>query len=284
MSESRGPFDESNFMLPRDRREINAWALYYYTFNPLVSIWIDEITNQVYSDFTFYGPKLQVEIYEKEFWTKDRKFVFENESKDIIKSLNLYGEAIPYISTEEFKIFVLNPNYVGINSNYLSKEEVISLIADEELQRLVKSKKKEDKALVNMLDKSIVKRITSGKSITLHPNFTTYLSIKNSSYDIRGTGRLVKYFKLLMHEDKIREMLFEKNEKHEYTQLSEAFYRESISESFKHSLMHQRDMLEKWITEKLFKNFKITTETKRNVGINWTNEIDVKSIQKLWTK
>ena len=294
MKTPASPFesDDKSLWLPRDRREINSWARHYYATNPTIATFIDEIANQVYSDFVIFGKdntsKESVEKYRDEFLDGQCEFKFKKECIDLLIELNEIGEVTAYAELDEdkgnwSKLILHNPDYIEVRQNTLSSGIDLLLIPDEELKRLVDSKIKKDIEMVKSLDKEIVEYIKEGKSIPLNSRYASYFALKSSSYDIRGTSRIAKYFKILLHEDKLREESYEKNTPLPQTsELNEAIRRVCVTKAFENSLKKQRNSLREWIENKLFNPYGRIQNLKGSVGILWNEEINMKSFEKMW--
>lgn len=274
-------YEDQNLMIPRDRRETNAWSRHYYTTNPTIHNFIDEIVSQVYSGFRIIPMNNcsndDLQLYKNEFFDKQGNFKHVASLRDIVKELNLVGESFTYIELNEksgvFKLIIQNPDYVEVKRNLSG--DAISLIPDEELRKVVNSKDKADIELVKRVDKDIIKYVKSGKSIPLSPSFVTHFAIKNSPYDLRGTSKIVKYFKSLLLDDKLRELAFENNANHITSKdFINSLEVECSSNAFRDSLHNQRKSLEEFIVNKIFTPWQKIHGVKGSVGIEWTNVID----------
>jgi len=282
------PFDpnNNNLMLPRDRREVNAWTRHYYITHPIVATWIDEIINQVYSSFYLIKKSNMSDAdFAKinNYFFKDGEFIFTSKCIDIVRELNINGEAFPYINIGKDKMLevnVPNPDYINVTSKAFG-ETSISLIADDELKKIIKSNDPKDKVLVKTLDPEIIESVKNDKPIPISPDYISHLAIKNHSYDIRGSSKLIKFFKTLMKEDRLNEIAFEQGVV--YTEIvSKEIKRECSTKAFESNLKLQRSMLEKWITERLIKVFLKTHRIKGDVDLAWREKIDVEGIREIF--
>jgi len=202
-------YEESNLMLPRDRREVNAWARHYYATDPWVGNAIDLHSTYPLSSF---GVKSDDPVITKFFNSMLDELNFSSVIFDVGKEFNIIGEVFPYSEIDEntgkwIKIIIQNPDYVEVKSNVLT-EPVISLMPDEELKRIINSTNVDDVALRNQLPEEVIAYVAAGKNIPLSQRFISHLARKNSPYDVRGTSILTRVFKDLMLRDKFREAQF----------------------------------------------------------------------------
>lgn len=202
-------YEESNLMLPRDRREVNAWARHYYATDPWVGNAIDLHSTYPLSAF---GVKSDDPEVTKFFNAMLDRLNFSSIIYDIGKEFNIIGEVFPYCelneSTGEWsKIIIQNPDYIEVKSNSLTTS-MISLMPDDELKRLVTSTNPDDIALRSQIDPQVLAYVYAGKNIPLNERYISHLARKNSPYDVRGTSILSRVFKDLMYRDKLREAQF----------------------------------------------------------------------------
>jgi len=202
-------YEESNLMLPRDRREINAWARHYYTTDPWVKNAIE-----LHSTYPLgaFGVKCDVPEITKFFNEMLQRLNFSSMIYDIGREFNIIGEVFPYSELNENtgqwdRIIIQNPDFIDVKSNILT-EPVISLMPDEDLKRLITSTNPDDIALREQIPDDVLSYIYAGKNIPLHPRLVSHLARKNAPYDVRGTTQLTCVFKDLMLRDKYREAQF----------------------------------------------------------------------------
>lgn len=282
-------YRDMNLLLPRDRREVNAWSRHYYAVNPHIGSYIDGIVALVSSGFKIHcDSQKELVVYRNAFFDyKDNKLVFKHADvcDSFVKELNLSGEVFTHIMVNESKLTVtptiLNPDFVELRK--LGEGVEISLIPDDELRRMVSSKKPQDIKLAKSLDATMVSRIKQGKNIILSPVYVKHIAMKSSPYDIRGTSRLVKYFKALMYEDRIIEQAFELNlPKPDSVFVTEAIRKEINSKPFENSLEKQRQILEDYLISSVFGAFKKINNLKTSVRISWNEEVDVTEMKRNW--
>ena len=208
-------YEESNLMLPRDRREVNAWARHYYATDPWVGNAIDLHSTYPLSAF---GVKSDEPEVTKFFNQMLDKLNFSSIIYDIGKEFNIIGEVFPYCELNEnsgewSKIIIQNPDYIEVKSNSLTTS-MISLMPDDELKRLVTSTNPDDIALRSQIDPQVLAYVYAGKNIPLNERYISHLARKNSPYDVRGTSILSRVFKDLMYRDKLREAQFAMADNH----------------------------------------------------------------------
>lgn len=202
-------YEESNLMLPRDRREVNAWARHYYATDPWVGNAIDLHSTYPLSAF---GVKSEDPVVTKFFNQMLDKMDFSSKIYEIGKEFNIIGEVFPYTELDEdtgewSKIIIQNPDYIEVRSNALTTS-MISLMPDDELKRLATSTNADDIEIRKQIDPEVLAYVYAGKNIPLNQRYVSHLARKNSPYDVRGTTILTRVFKDLMYRDKLREAQF----------------------------------------------------------------------------
>ncbi len=250
---------KKNMLLPMSRKEINAWCRYYYNFHPVISNWIDSIVAVVYSDFDVRGPNAS--RFREEFFDNEGRFRHENVAFGAAQEMNLIGESFIYNYPDSVDSVVLNSDYVEVGKSSLVKKINMSLIADEELQRVVASKNKADVEIVKSLDPAIVECIKANQSIPLDEKMVSYFMNLAGPYDTRGTSPIVKYLKVLSDPKAV---------------IVEHIRREANSPAFIKSLKKQRSFIESWI-KMSFKRYAKANNLKSIPVIKWKKPITKKS-------
>jgi len=268
MTQPYSPFlPDNNLILPRERVEVNAWSRHYTDTDPFIGTWMDEIALEVTGEFSINGSIDARGQYRKRFINAKGEFKEQDNLIEMARELNICGEAFPTIRGDGF--ILPNPDFIKVKGNPLAKGNTISLLADDELKRIVASKKKRDKALVKQLEDEVVGYIKDGKAIPLSSDITSHLMIKASPYNLRGRGRLVKYFKTLMADDSIREDAFLNKVPMPELYFKKAALLDSKSNAFYHSLVEQRKLITEWMEQKLFKDLNLT--------VSWKNDINMEA-------
>ena len=154
--------------MPRDRREVNAWARHYYATDPWVGNAIDLHSTYPLSAF---GVKSDEPEVTKFFNNMLDRLNFSSIIYDIGKEFNIIGEVFPYCELDEntgewSKIIIQNPDYIEVKSNSLTTS-MISLMPDDELKRLVTSTNPDDIALRQQIDPQVLAYVYAGKNIPL---------------------------------------------------------------------------------------------------------------------
>lgn len=278
---------KNDFMLPQDRRTVNAWSRHYYSVNPVIANWIDTIVECVYSNFKLVGEnKKELGIYNREMFEEklvnnEFKFKHEQVAKSALKEFNVIGETFIYEEIEDRlddgNFIILNPDYVEIKQDMSTDGKAVSVIPDEELLRLVKSSKKEDVKLRKSLGIELVRMIKSNKNIPLYPRCLTTWQNIHSAYDVRGTSNLMRYFKVLLMDDQARELFYEKQIVMKKEDVLGSIYHivksESKSDAFIKGLQRQRERLEAWIIEKRLKRIQKQHDLKTLPNISWNKNV-----------
>ena len=202
-------FQETNMMLPRDRRERNEWCRHFYRTEPIVGSAIDLHTEYPISNFNHICSD------------KSIKQFFDYMSFDRLNIIDLLlhigqeywkvGDVFPFgkLNEEEgiwdrFKI--LNPDYINIKTNVFADEPMIELIPDEDIRQIVSNGSKgETSPLYNQFPDDIIRDVKQGKNIQLDNRLISHIAHKASDYEIWGTPILMRCFKTLIYKDQLRQ-------------------------------------------------------------------------------
>lgn len=198
--------------------------LYYAKFFNLYSTKQNELNK-------YFSKKLKPNHIPRQRFSKDGHIITQVEKIKIKKnndplynleveddnSYCVYGIAVhncfPYAELDESsgkwkKIIIQNPDYIRIKKSVLSGEPVISLRADETLQRLVFSNNPAEVQIRSQIPENILYYIRAGQPIPLDNFNVSHLKMTASPYDLRGTSIIVSVFKDIMRYDKIMECKF----------------------------------------------------------------------------
>lgn len=200
----------SNLNLPRDRATINAWSRAFFALNPIVQ-------NAITLHSTYPISKLNITC-------KDQKVqqFFEDMAEEIsllricteiAQEYWVLGEAFPYAELNEAagkwnRIILQNPDYMVVKHSVVAGEPILSLRPDENLKKLVTSKRPADIQQRQRLDPSIVEHVKRGENIPLSNFYAHHIARKLNPYEVRGTGLITSCFRNLMLFQKLRESKF----------------------------------------------------------------------------
>ena len=200
----------SNLSLPRDLATINAWCRSFFALNPLVH-------NAISLHSTYPISKLNIRCADKRVERHFNEMIEEidlmNVCCQIAQEYWLLGESFIYAELDEAtakwsRLLIQNPDYVVVRKTANPNEPVIMLRPDENLRRIVFSKKPADLEQQKQLGPRIVQYVQRGQNIPLDNFYISHISRKISPYSIRGTGLPVSIFRQLMLFDKLRESKF----------------------------------------------------------------------------
>lgn len=203
-------FEESNLMLPRDRKTLAAWCRHYLATDPI-------IRNAISLHAQYPVSKFELECEDTKVKNLIGDMLDDLDITSILHGIGMeffgLGECFPFVELDENEglfsgIILHNPDYIEVRANVLSKDPIINLVPDENLKNIINSAAPEDLKMRAQLDPTVIRLIQHGKPIPLDNFNITQLAHKLHSYDVRGTSLIVSCFKDLMHRDKLREMQY----------------------------------------------------------------------------
>ena len=202
-------FQSYNMLLPRDRRERNEWTRHFYRTNEIVASAIDFHTETPISNFSLQCPDKEIKDF-FEYMLFDKLNINE-----LLLNIGLeywkIGDVFPFGQLNETEgiwdsFTMLNPDYINIVSNSLSNEQQIELVPDEQIKSIVESGRSgQYKDLYAQLPIDIIRAIKTGKNIKLDNRLVTHIAHKASPYETWGTPLMMRCFKTLIYEDKLRQ-------------------------------------------------------------------------------
>lgn len=202
-------FQSYNMLLPRDRRERNEWTRHFYRTNEIVASAIDFHTETPISNFSLQCPDKEIKDF-FEYMLFDKLNINE-----LLLNIGLeywkIGDVFPFGQLNETEgiwdsFTMLNPDYINIVSNSLSNEQQIELVPDEQIKSIVESGPSgQYKDLYAQLPIDIIRAIKTGKNIKLDNRLVTHIAHKASPYETWGTPLMMRCFKTLIYEDKLRQ-------------------------------------------------------------------------------
>ncbi len=204
------------FIQHRDRKELNFRLRYYYEFQPLVNNAINLHSSFPVSDFVLVCGDSKIQQYYNDF--KDDIALIQL-LIDILKDYWLLGESFTHgrwddIAKTWTNFIMFPPENIVVKGVHVIDNPILYLEVNEGLRKLVTSQDAIDKALVKLIDPSIVGKIETGANIPLERWCTTHMARKTSRYDLRGTSIVKSILKDLMYEDKLRLLQFTFADRH----------------------------------------------------------------------
>jgi len=203
-------YQESNLMLPKDRKTMNAYNRHYYE----TDYWVGNII-----DLHTYYPLGGFDIISK---NKDLERVMIR-AADRVDLLNVvlgvgleywvYGEAFPFLEWNKDimmwdRATIFNPDLMEVRRTIFSDKPFITLIPDAELKRIVTSTHPADAILREQIPGPVLEYVLKGENIPLSPRSISHILKKTVPHDLRGTSIIQRIWKELMLRDAFREVLF----------------------------------------------------------------------------
>ncbi|MCK4359197.1 MAG: hypothetical protein KAW92_10750, partial [Candidatus Cloacimonetes bacterium] len=96
---------------------------------------------------------------------------------------------------------ILNPDYVTVDTTWLSDKPLIKLQPDEALKRIVTTG--QPKFLYEQLSPEIIKYVRLGQEIPLDPNNTFFIAHNKAPYEALGKSIIKRLLKMLIYEDRL---------------------------------------------------------------------------------
>jgi len=203
-------YQESNLMLPKDRKTMNAYNRHYYE----TDYWVG---NAIELHTTFPLGGFQIISRHKEIEKVFNKMAKKIDLYNILLAVGLeywiYGESFPFLEWDEtegmwYRATVFNPDLIEVRRTPFSNKSIISLIPDSELKRIATSTHPSDQVLRSQISPKILDYVLKGESIPLNFRNVAHVVRKTVHHDVRGTSIIQRVWKELMLRDAMREVLF----------------------------------------------------------------------------
>lgn len=224
----------SAWQIPSTRREIYAWAKYFYENEPIVATGIDIYTALSINDFELECPNGAILEYYRKL-CKDLKL--HSWLLKIAHEYYLYGDVFPFleldcphcygrvidVNTGEVcshegatwkSISIMNPNSITVDDShtFLVEQPRIIMEPSEELRKIVQTKAPRDQ--YERIDPYVRQIIASGEPIVLNSVAVTHLKFAASAYESYGNSLLRRLFPTLAYRDKLRQAQWLVAERH----------------------------------------------------------------------
>ena len=209
-----------NWQVPSKKTEVYMWARYFYENEPKVAAAID-----FYSQFPMQDFELQVSDpkVKRHFDKLNKRLNFSYWLPIISSEYFLLGDVYPFLSFEcgkchgmgalengepcshkggTFKnMQILNPDWVQVDDNIMGGEEVIKLIPDDNLKKIVQQKYPEE--IYNTIPPIVKNSVLQGIPIVLSNRSVFHLKYQPSGYAPYGTSMVRRMFKVLAYKDRL---------------------------------------------------------------------------------
>lgn len=203
-------YQQSNLMLPKDRKTMNAYNRHYYE----TDYWVG---NAIDLHVTYPLGGFEIVSKEREVEKVMNRMAERIDLLTMVLGVGLdywvYGEAFPYLHWDPREGMwvsgvLYNPDYVDVVRNIFTPKPLISLIPDTELKRLATSTHPKDLLLRDQIPSEIMEYVMRGENIPLSNRNITHIARKTVPHDVRGTSIIQRVWKELMLRDAFREVLF----------------------------------------------------------------------------
>ena len=203
-------YQESNLMLPKDRKTMNAYNRHYYETDYWVGNVIDLHTYYPLGGFTLISKDKVVEQVMRQ--AADRVDLL-----NLVLGLGLeywvYGEAVPFLEwNKNLKMWdratLFNPDLVEVKRTIFMDTPLITLIPDAELKRIATSTHPADVILRDQIPSKVLEFVLRGENIPLNARNVSHIVRRSLPHDLRGTSIIQRVWKELMLRDAFREVLF----------------------------------------------------------------------------
>lgn len=203
-------YQESNLMLPKDRKTMNAYNRHYYETDYWVGNVIDLHTYYPLGGFSLISKDKVLE-------TTMRQAADRVDLLNLVLGLGLeywvYGEAVPFLEwNKEIGMWdratLFNPDLVEVKRTIFMNTPLITLIPDSELKRLATSTHPSDIILRDQIPSKVLEFVLRGENIPLNARNVSHIVRRSLPHDLRGTSIIQRVWKELMLRDAFREVLF----------------------------------------------------------------------------
>lgn len=202
-------YSHTTLAVPTDERTLHGLYRYYDDTDAVVGNAI-----RLHVEFPLSGVALLscgdpgVQRHFEEMWDRIKG---QNMLFDIGLEYWRIGNVIPFLAWNEedymwSQIAILNPDYVEVETTWLTEKPLIKLQPDEALRRIVNTRQPE--FLFKQLSPEIIKYVRFGQPIPLDPNNVFHISHNKAPYERLGKSLIKRILKLLMYEDRIQEAQF----------------------------------------------------------------------------
>lgn len=201
-------FENTNMMLPRDRRERNEWCRHFYRTEPIIATSLDLHTEFPISDFN----NVCSDDYIKRFF--DYMAFDKINIIDLLLNIGLeywkIGDVFPFGQINESsgmweRFVVLNPDFINIQASIFAEEPIIELIPDSQLITIVNGGQSGEYGdIYNQLPENVVNQIKNNRNIRLDNRLVSHIAHKAAQYETWGTPIMMRCFKTLIYKDKLR--------------------------------------------------------------------------------
>jgi hypothetical protein len=203
-------YQESNLMLPKDRKTMNAYNRHYYETDYWVGNIIDLHTYYPLGGFNLISKDKAVEQVFRE--AADR-INLANIVLGVGREFWVFGESYPFLEWDKNsgmwgRATIFNPDLIEVKRSPFTDVPLITLIPDAELKRLATSTHPTDAVLRSQLPKQVLEFVLRGENIPLNSRNISQIVRQSLPHDLRGTSIIQRVWKELMLRDAFREVLF----------------------------------------------------------------------------
>lgn len=216
-------FEPDSLLLPKDYREINMWARYFYRYDSLTSTAIDCHAELPISTIRMTLPT----GHDKK---KNRAIQQEYEEMCSTEYLDLFnkllqigveyyklGNVFPFAQWSEkqkkwVRLTLLDPDFVEVDKLQFTNNMRIDLIPNDRLKSVVRNGAEDLKTglLYKSVPEDIRELILANKKLSLNtdPNrggHVAHIGYKMADYDTLGTGLIERNFKPLIYKHRLRQ-------------------------------------------------------------------------------
>lgn len=209
-------FQESNLMLPKERRTMNAINRHYYENDYWVGNAIELHTTYPLGGFEIVSKDKEVEKVMLQMAQRINL-------KDVVMAVGLqywmFGEAFPFLEWDPYnkmwgRATILNPDLIDVKKTIFSQRPIITLMPDSELKRICTSTHPADVAIRATIPQYILDFVLRGENIPLNYRNVSHIYRKTVWHDTRGVSIIQRVWKELMLRDAFREVLFVISQNH----------------------------------------------------------------------
>lgn len=202
-------FQQTNMMLPRDRRERNEWCRHFYRTEPIVGTALDLHTEFPISDVS----NMCSDPFIKKFF--DYMMFDKLDIVNLLLEIGLeywkLGDVFPFGQFNETEgiwesFTLLNQDYVNVTASIFAGDQQIEMIPDDSIVNIVNGGPGgEFGDLYRQFPEDIINSVKLGKNMPLDNRLVSHIAHKAAQYEAWGTPLMMRCFKTLIYKDKLRQ-------------------------------------------------------------------------------
>ncbi len=202
-------YQHTTLAIPTDERTLHGLYRFFDDHDPLVGNAIRMHTEFPLSDFRLGNcGDPGVQRHYEELWDR---IDGDNLLCDITTEFWRIGNVFPFGAWNEEdymwdQFAIMNPDYVSVQSSWITQKPLITLQPDEYLKRVVNSM--QPKMVFDQLPPEIIRYVRLNQEIPMDPNNIFHMAFNKAPYEKLGKSVMKRLLRLLMYEDRLYQAQF----------------------------------------------------------------------------